>query len=100
MKPTETNRIVIDLLNVLIGENRDYKWKLKCSYSDGKGKTIMEASIYSGENQHRHGRIAYVAETGNVLNFTYRGYQDRKPESVIDLMLDINNLEKHYKQSA
>ena len=100
MKPTETNRIVIDLLNVLIGHNPDYRWKLKCAYSDGKGKTIMEVSVYSGENQYRHGRIAYVAESGNVLNFTYRGYEGIRPESIIDLMLDINNLEKVYRQSA
>ena len=100
MLPAETNQIVIDLLNKLIRENPSYTWKLRCSFSDGKGRTIMEVGIFGADGLRRHGRIAYQAETAEVLNYNYRDMETTAVSSIVDLLLDISNFEKQYPQSA
>lgn len=88
------NKAVKELLDKLVREHEGYRWESMCSFSDGKGTTYIEVNVYREKGSERLGRIAYHLETGQVLNFRYNGYGDKGPESIVDLLLDITNLER------
>jgi len=91
--PNTINKAVREILNKLVHELPQYRWESMCTYSDGLGMTVIEINVYRGGGSERLGRIAYHLETGDVLNHRYRGYEDQAPESILDLILDVVNLE-------
>lgn len=94
MEAKMINRTVREMLNKLIQDRKGYLWESICTYSDGKGQTFLEINIYAEQGNVQMGRIAYHLETGNLLNFRYKGYSGSHPETIIDLLLDIFNLSK------
>ena len=93
MSADERNRTIKNILDRLIEYKPGYRWDAHCTYADGNGTTILEILIFSKLGQAIQGRISYKVESGDVNNFYYKGLQDEKPESVIDLLLDILHVE-------
>lgn len=94
IEPTIINKAVREILDKMVHDLPHYRWERLCTYSDGKGMTIIELNIYRAGGSERLGRIAYHLETGEVVNYRYPGYSDVAPESIVDLILDVVNLER------
>jgi len=93
MSEDERNKTVKNILDKLIQHKPEYKWDAHCTYADGKGTTILEVLIFSKLGRTINGRISYLVESGDVINFYYKGMQEDNPDSIIDLLLDIFNFE-------
>ena len=98
IEPTIINKAVREILDKMVRELPTYRWEGLCSFSDGKGTTIIELNIYRSGGSERLGRITYQLETGDVVNFRYRDLPEDAPDSIVDLILDVVNLE--YRRAA
>lgn len=87
----ENQELVRNMLNKLEDIGHSITWNMNNSYTDGIDKTIFELRIY--ENGLQAGRIAYQAETGQVLNYRYKNLEKRLPVQISDIMLDIIGIE-------
>lgn len=94
IEPTIINKAVREILDKMVRELPHYRWESLCTYSDGKGTTIIELNIYRAGGSERLGRIAYHLETGEVVNLRYRDFKGDAPESIVDLILDVVNIER------
>ena len=92
--PQTTNRAVREILNQLVRQLPGYRWESICTFSDGRGRTIIELNLYRSGGSRRIARIAYQLETGAILNYSYRSDLGKAPDSVVDLLLDIANAER------
>lgn len=92
--PTTINKAVREILDQLVRDLPQYRWESMCIHSDGLGMTVIEINIYQAGGSERIGQIAYHLETGDILNHRYRGYEGNAPESILDLILDVVNLER------
>lgn len=88
------NKAVKDLLDKLVIDVPGYRWDSLCSFSDGRGMTVIELNVWRKDGQETAGRIAYQLETGDVLNFHYPPIGKDAPEPVVDFLLDLYNLER------
>lgn len=93
MEPQLINKAVREILDKMTQDLPAYRWESLCTFSDGKGKTFIEINIYRGGGSDKLGRIAYQLETGQVLNHSYRDFGEESPESILDFILDVVNLE-------
>ena len=93
IEPTIINKAVREILDKMVHELPQYRWESMVSYSDGKGTTIIELNIYRSGGSERLGRITYQLETGDVVNLRYKDLPSDAPESIVDLVLDVVNLE-------
>ncbi len=94
IEPIIINKAVREILDKMVRELPQYRWESLVNYSDGKGTTNIEVNIYRAGGSERLGRITYHLETGEVVDFKYRGYAGDAPESIVDLILDIVNMER------
>lgn len=99
MEPYENfdfDKTIKNLLKKLVEENDDLTWKMRVTYSSGGASNLIELSFYTKPNLSRHGTIAFDTSNGIVSNFFYRNMtkENKEPENIIDLLLDIINLEK------
>lgn len=74
------------------------RWESLVTWSDGKGVTVIEVNIYRRDGQEKAGRISYRLESGEVLSAHYPGFEGDFPETVVDLLLDVVNLEARFAQ--
>ena len=86
--------MVKELLDKLVQEHSPLRWDSVCAFSDGKSRTILEISVFGAHGQVQLGRIAYQMETGEIVNFFYKGYEGERPDDILDLILDLINLER------
>lgn len=86
---------VTDLMNMLVKDQKNLYWHMRCSYADGQGQTIMEIAIYEGACRSVKGLIAFNAETGRIKNYRYRGYKKQDCDNIVDMLLDLVNFEKY-----
>lgn len=87
------DKTIKDLLKKLVHDHPDITWKIKGGYADGmKGGTI-ELSIYQKPEMTKKGTVAYQPESGKIVNFFYKDADGLRPDSIVDLLLDIINLE-------
>ena len=91
--PPIINKAVKELLDKMVREIPGRRWESMVTFSDGKGTTVIELNVYRGGGQEKAGRIAYQLENGEVLEARYPGYDGAFPESILDLLLDVVNLE-------
>lgn len=93
MEPDLINKAVKEILDKMVLDLPAYRWESLCTYSDGKGMTIIEINIYRSGGSEKLGRIAYRLESGLVQNHSYRDFVDETPDSILDFILDVVNLE-------
>lgn len=94
------NKAVKELLNKLVQDLPGYRWDSLCSYSDGRGTTMIELNIFRRDGQESAGRIAYQLETGEVHRFHYTPIRDHAPETIVDFLLDVYNFEKRMSDAG
>lgn len=87
----ENQAIIESMLNKLVEIGEKISWKINNSYADGIDHTILEIRIY--QKGFQTGRIAYHAETGQVLNYRYKEMEKRSPIQITDILLDMISLE-------
>jgi hypothetical protein len=91
--PNTSNKAVKELLDKLVQDVPGRRWESLVTFSDGKGVTVIELNIYRRDGQEKAGRISFRLESGEVLNAHYPGFEGDYPETVVDLLLDVVNLE-------
>lgn len=89
MMKTQYKNTIVDLLNFLIKDHRDWSWKMAGSYGNGGGFSICEIIIYEIKNNKTLGKIAYQVETGKILNMRFSGYKKVRADNAVDAMLDL-----------
>ena len=96
----ETNLAVNKILDQLTATLPGYRWERICTFSDGLETTIVEVSVYREGGSLLAARLSYHVESGRLLDFHYLAHKGSKPETVVDLLLDIFNheLALHGKQ--
>ncbi len=94
LNATETGRAIKAILDGITNELPGYRWESLCAFTDGKGKTVLEISLYRKNSSELVVSIGYHVEAGEMLHYRYPGYTGTAPESVIDLLLDTHNLER------
>ena len=88
----EENRVLVkNMLKKLVDIGDQITWRINNSYADGIDKTILEILIY--QKGFQSGRIAFQAETGQVLNYRYKKMKKRIPIQISDILLDIMSAE-------
>jgi hypothetical protein len=93
------NKAVKDLLDKLVLDLAGYRWDSLCSFSDGKGMTVIELNVWRKDGQEAAGSIAYQLETGDVLRFHYPPIGQNAAEPIVDFLLDMYNLERDMCQA-
>lgn len=88
-----TNVAVKRILDQLVETLPGYRWERICTFSDGMETTIVEVSVYREGGSLLAVRLSYHVESGRLLDFHYLAHKGPKPETVIDLLLDIYNQE-------
>lgn len=88
-----TNVAVKRILDKLVESLPGYRWERICTYSDGMETTIVEVSIYRQGGSLLAARLSYHVESGRLMEFHYPSHNGPKPETVVDLLLDIFNQE-------
>lgn len=94
IEPHIVNKAVREILDKLVEELPDYRWEGLCTSSNGPGETTIELNIYRNGGSERLGQISYHLESGDVLDYRYRGHLGDEQASIVDLVLDIVNLER------
>ncbi len=89
----DIDKTIKDLLKKLVKDQPKITWKIRGTYANGKEPGVIELSIYKKPEMIKKGTIAYNPETGEVKNFFYKDVEGLKPDSIVDLLLDIINLE-------
>lgn len=82
---------ILDLLNKLSKDNRNIFWKQDCVFSDARGTTINEISLYSQTSCRKLGIFVYRVETGMVLFCSHDNLNRDSSENIMDLLLDLIN---------
>ncbi len=93
MESNFINKAVKDLLDKVCSDLPGYRWDSLCSYSNGRGLTLIELNLFRKDGQEMAGRIAYQLETGEVLRYHYPAFSGDAPTEILDFLLDVMNLE-------
>jgi hypothetical protein len=99
MEADSTNKAVRELLDKMVRDLPGYRWDSLCAYSDGMGHTIIEINIFRKSGQESAGRISYHLESGEVMTHHYPAFEGKVPETIVDFLLDVFNLEKRLSEA-
>jgi hypothetical protein len=84
--------IIMDLLSKLANEHKEIKWRMRCTYADGLGKSYHEIQLFR-EYERKKTTILFQMESGQVLPYGCNGINTNGSEHIIDLLLDMINHE-------
>jgi hypothetical protein len=85
---------VLNLLNKFSSMHDNISWKMKCSYSDGRGTSVNEIKIIKFPENRSLGIISYQIETGLVMHCSYKNLKKETSGHIVDLLLDMINHSK------
>jgi ABC-type uncharacterized transport system ATPase subunit len=84
--------IIMDLLSKLASDHQEIKWRMRCTYADGLGKSYHEIQLFR-EHDRKKKTILFEMATGQVLPYGCSGVSTNGSDNIIDLLLDLINYE-------
>lgn len=86
-----TKSIIVDLLNHLIGDQRDLSWKMGLPFQNEVDRSSYEILIYEIKSNETVGRIAFYSDSGRLIYSKVMGYPQLMADNIVDALLDLNN---------
>ena len=83
---------IMDLLGKLASDHKEIKWRMRCTYADGLGKSYHEIQLFR-ESERKKTTILFQMESGQVLPYGCNGIATQESDNIIDLLLDLINYE-------
>jgi hypothetical protein len=95
----EVSVTILSLIIKLCDIRKKLRWQIRCAYIDGQGDAVFRIIFYDALQNSQKGEISFYQNTEQILNFRFAGYNGDKPETLIDLLLDLINHEKSFVEA-
>ncbi|WP_027000443.1 hypothetical protein [Eisenibacter elegans] len=90
-------KISITILNLLVklcAEQPRLRWQIKGEFEESHGCMVYNILFYEYQSNKLKGQISFYPHNEQVISFRFAEYQGIKPETLIDLLLDLINYTK------
>lgn len=67
-------------------------WRTECVYTDGEGRHLHRLTATKRDGRKAIDAV-YCAQTGSISRLRWRGYEGRRADNVVDLLLDAMTVE-------